>query len=98
MRWTKCRVIAQWICKVSSPHGPADGDGACRRAVTWAHRYRAFAQLRTGNAARNGKIQITGVIKPKGRDGRSVWHAWETGDVHTGFWLGNLKVKASWKT
>ena len=24
-------------------------------------------------------------------DGRSMWHVWETKDVHTGFWFGELR-------
>jgi len=76
-RRTKCRVIAQWICEVSSPHGPADGDGACGRAVTWAHCYRPLAQCRKEwedgeNCIICNAHQITGVIKPKGRNGRSI--------------------------
>ena len=29
--------------------------------------------------------------------GRAVWHAWETGEVRTGFWWGNLE-KTTWNT
>jgi hypothetical protein len=34
-------------------------------------------------------IKITQIIKLR-RDGRSMWHVCETGDVHAGFWWGDL--------
>jgi hypothetical protein len=37
--------------------------------------------------------KIVRTLISKIKDGRDVYHIWRRGDVHTGFWWGNLKER-----